>query len=69
MFSAVSATALLMGQLTGEHRWGSWGGTYDEVLPYLREAFNHVLEMFSSQVANVKAPDGADKFGARAVRS
>ena len=54
MFSAVSATALLMGQLTGEHRWGSWGGTYDEVLPYLREAFNHVLEMFSSQVANVK---------------
>lgn len=51
MFSGVSATALLMEQVAEEHRWLVWSGTFDEVLPYLREAFNEVLSMFGSQIA------------------
>jgi eukaryotic-like serine/threonine-protein kinase len=33
MFSAVSATVLLMEELAEEHRSQAWGGSFDEVLP------------------------------------
>jgi serine/threonine protein kinase len=54
MFSGVSATASLMNELAEEHRWLMWSGTFDEVLPYLRVAFGQVLELFGTQVANIR---------------
>jgi hypothetical protein len=52
MFSGVSTTPLLMNQLAEEHRWLVWNGTFDEVLPYLREAFNQILELFGSPISS-----------------
>jgi serine/threonine protein kinase len=52
MFSGVSATALLMDQVAEEHHWLVWAGTFEEVLPYLREAFGEVLALFAPQVSS-----------------
>ena len=32
------------------HNWNNWGGTYDEVLPYLLEAFDKTVEHFRAYV-------------------
>jgi eukaryotic-like serine/threonine-protein kinase len=52
MFTGVSATGLLMDRVAESHHWSVWGGTYEEILPYLREAFGRVLDRFRSDFTN-----------------
>ena len=47
MFTGLSLTAQIDGQLRPEHHWDVWADSYVEVLPYLREAWDAVLEEFS----------------------
>jgi eukaryotic-like serine/threonine-protein kinase len=39
LFTGVSMNALLLRHLDRSHSWKEWSGTYDEVLPYVRDAF------------------------------
>ena len=43
LFSGVNITARLLSHLDRHHHPQMWGGTYDDVLPYLRHAFTAVL--------------------------
>ncbi|NTF91688.1 protein kinase domain-containing protein [Rhizobium rhizogenes] len=43
LFSGTNSTALLFSHMHPEHHPDNWGGTYEEVLPYLRAAFSMVL--------------------------
>lgn len=63
------------------HRWGVWGGTFEEVLPYLHNAFSRVivkviqgvpvvsvaedLEVACSQLCN---PDPRERGVPRSIR-
>jgi serine/threonine protein kinase len=44
LFSGVNVTALLLSHLDRQHHPNNWGGTYEQVLPYLKNAFSKVLE-------------------------
>jgi eukaryotic-like serine/threonine-protein kinase len=43
LFSGVNVTAHLLSSLDPQHHPKNWGGTYEEVLPYLESAFTSVL--------------------------
>lgn len=43
LFSGVNITASLFSVLDSQHHPKAWGGTYEEVLPYLQNAFTTVL--------------------------
>lgn len=45
-FSSVNMTAAIINELCPEHLPGVWRGRYEDVLPYLRNAYNIVLENF-----------------------
>lgn len=47
LFSGVNVTARLFAHLDVQHHPYSWAGTYEEVLPYLRNAFASVLAELS----------------------
>ena len=42
-FANASVTPLLMQRLQPEHRWNAWGGSYEDVLPYIQQAFASIL--------------------------
>lgn len=44
VFTGVPFNALLAMELHPQHRWGIWIGSYDEVLPYVRDAFGRSVE-------------------------
>lgn len=44
LLTGVSATTELKGHLIPEHQWTNWSGTYEDVLPFIREATDAVLE-------------------------
>jgi hypothetical protein len=50
MFAGASVTAMLMNQLSSEHHWRVWTGSFDEVLPYLQDGFSRVMEEFSAEI-------------------
>ena len=43
-FTGLSMTSLLMNQLNKSQHWENWSGTFDELLPYLRDAFAKAME-------------------------
>lgn len=43
MFTSVSMNGLLAMKLHPSHLWMSWTGTYDDVLPYVRDAFGRSI--------------------------
>ena len=45
-FLGVGITPLLRKELPEPYCWDKWGGTFDEVLPYLRDAFQRVVENY-----------------------
>lgn len=51
-FTGASVTPLLRKELHDAHAWGkgNWSGTYEEVLPYVRDGFGRVLETFKQTV-------------------
>ncbi len=49
-FSGIGMTAFLFTQLHESHNWHNWGGTYEEVLPYVRDAFDRVMGSFQTDI-------------------
>lgn len=49
-FARVSMTGLLLSKVHESHHWKTWGGSFDEVLPYLREAFGRSITEFEQSV-------------------
>ena len=47
MFTNVSLTARLATQLSPAHHWKEWNGSYQKVMPYVRRAWNEVVDQFS----------------------
>jgi serine/threonine protein kinase len=50
-FLGTAMTPLVHAQLHPGHHWSSWSGTYDEVLPYVRDAFDKAVAAFEAAVA------------------
>lgn len=50
MFTGLPFTPLLLRLLRDEHLPPRWGGTYEGVLPYLRDAFGFAIDHFSECV-------------------
>lgn len=50
LFTGTSMTSSIQAELDPQHYRHNWSGTYHEVLPYLRVAFEKVLESFSRKV-------------------
>ena len=46
MFTGLNATSLLFSKTAPGHRPRNWKGTYQEVLPYLKDAFGLALQSF-----------------------
>ena len=53
MFTNVSMTAQIGGQLLPQHHWDAWPGKYNDALPYVREAWDAVLEELAGTVPEV----------------
>jgi serine/threonine protein kinase len=53
-FTSFSTNGLLVNKLHESLRWGTWGGSFDEVLPYVRDAFGHVVTSFADSVTGEK---------------
>ena len=50
LFTQTTTNVWLRFYLDETHNWNNWGGTYDEVLPYLLEAFDKTVEHFRAYV-------------------
>jgi len=48
LFTGQNVTSLLMSCLAKEHRPGQWGDGYLEVLPFIRAAYDEVMEEFAA---------------------
>jgi hypothetical protein len=48
MFTGVGTTAALAKEIGPQHLWGNWTGSFPEVLPYVRDAFDRVARSFTS---------------------
>jgi serine/threonine protein kinase len=44
-FTGLSMTSLLLDQLDESQHWERWGGTFEEILPYIRDAFDKAMEL------------------------
>jgi serine/threonine protein kinase len=49
-FAQSGMTALLKAHLNSNHTWDFWDGPYEEVLPYVRDAYNRALDVFAKSV-------------------
>jgi len=50
LFTNISLTTHLANQLRPEHRWDVWPDTFEEVMPYVREAWAAALDDFADSV-------------------
>jgi serine/threonine protein kinase len=57
LFCRVHMNALLCANLPDPHLPGNWGGSYQEVLPYLQAAFHVALDRFVDQLPDFLRPD------------
>ncbi len=53
IFSQIHMTAALKGHMNPEHWHDKWGGSFIEVLPYIREAFNIIMSKFEAALPTV----------------
>lgn len=49
-YTRSSLTSLIKTELAPDHLWTSWGETYDDVLPYVRDAFGKAVVAFGREV-------------------
>lgn len=56
-FTGTAMTPLLRAHLHSAHVWGKWSGTFDDVLPYVREAFGRVMLELRSQLPEIVRDD------------
>jgi serine/threonine protein kinase len=47
--SGIGVTAAVQARMAHTHQWHSWGGSYAEVLPFVRAAFAEVLAVFGAE--------------------
>jgi eukaryotic-like serine/threonine-protein kinase len=57
LFSGVNVTALLLAKLDPQHQPAQWGGTYQQLIPYLENAFASVLSDVAPQIDEVVRED------------
>ena len=50
-FTNANMTASIYAELHDHHKWGAWAGTYWDVIPYLRAAYNTVLDRFETDMS------------------
>ena len=50
LFTGVGMTPQLRGQLRPEHHWDVWTDSYQDVLPFVREAWNAVIYEFAKTI-------------------
>jgi len=43
MFTGVNMTSFLLSKLDDAFHWNNWGGSYEEVLPYIENAFSQAI--------------------------
>lgn len=49
-FGRASMTGLLFSQMDEQYHWRIWSGKFDDVLPYLRDAFGKAIQCFYKDV-------------------
>lgn len=49
-FTGVGMTSQIEAELQPNHSWRVWGGTYQDVLPYVRTAFTNVVIRFENEI-------------------
>jgi serine/threonine protein kinase len=54
VFTGTSMTHLVQGFLHQSHRCTEWKGTYDDVLPYVRAAFNQAVDAVSAAIRDAE---------------
>ena len=57
LFSGVNVTSHLLSHLDPQHHPRNWAGTYEEVLPYLENAFSRVLDELHPLVDEIVRDD------------
>lgn len=62
-FTGLSMTTLLLKYLAPEHSWSKWSGSYADVLPHIRVAFDKVIAEITPSL-----PDGAKTELVKAIR-
>jgi hypothetical protein len=50
MFSGINVTANLTARLDPQFHYSKWAGNYQDVLPYIQEAFTRVLEQLEAAI-------------------
>ena len=50
LFTGTNVTASIMAQLDLQHHWTRWASLYEDVLPYLQDAFGRVLEEIEARL-------------------
>jgi serine/threonine protein kinase len=53
-FCGVGLSQLIFDEIHWEYHWQLWQGKFEEVLPYVREAFNEVIREFSAEIKSPK---------------
>ncbi|MBO9732401.1 MAG: protein kinase [Chitinophaga sp.] len=56
-FTGTNMTSLIGKNLDPNFRWGSWGGTFEEVGEYLVDAFYAALKEFKTSIPNTELAD------------
>lgn len=56
-FSGLGMTAWIRAELDDTHAWTAWAGTYDEALPYVRAAFDRVVEALKPDIPSEARDD------------
>lgn len=55
-FTRASMTAALISKLHPEHTHLRWRGSFDEIVPYLRQAFDDVIQEFETVTSDLVGP-------------
>ncbi len=58
-FTGFGTTSMLMNELQETLQWRNWDGSFEDVLPYLRDAFGRVVDQFA---ANLPAGELRDEL-------
>jgi eukaryotic-like serine/threonine-protein kinase len=56
-FARVHTNAILYQHMASEHQWQNWSGSYDQVLPYIRVAFDKCLTDIRSSLPPAYSAD------------
>ncbi len=51
--TGIGLTPQLKTKLHSGHSWENWSGTYEEVLPYVRDAFNQIVSEIEQQISEI----------------